>query len=63
MQEKTEQGVDWICIKKSHLFPVRNKADEQRKDVTCGKATAGKWITTYFFSTICLSDRNLSKYQ
>lgn len=54
MQEKTEQGVDWICIKKSHLFPMRNKADEQSKDVTCGKAMAGKWITTYFFSTIML---------
>lgn len=32
---------------------------EQMKDVTCGKATVGKWITTYF----CLSDKNLSKYQ
>lgn len=30
-------------------FPVRNKADEQMKDVTCGKVTAGKWITTDFF--------------
>lgn len=42
--------MDWICVKKTQfLFPVKNKADEQMKDVPCCKATARKWIITHYF--------------